>query len=115
MFELVKDAINMGVGAAAMSRENLERIAANLTEMGKLSREEGERIVKEFENSRVRYHEELLAKIDAKVREVIDKMGLTSKEQAAELERRIALLEAQLKASGGASGDTTDADEPGQY
>ncbi len=96
MLNTITDVFKMGVGAAALSKENLEKIAANLTEMGKLSREEGERIVADLTESRERYHAEIAAKIEETVKATIDKMGLATAEEVEGLKAKIAALEARL-------------------
>ncbi|MBF0171299.1 MAG: hypothetical protein HQK87_09485 [Nitrospinae bacterium] len=97
MLNAITDVFKMGVGAAALSKENFERLARSLAEMGKLSREEGERIVADMAASREQVHAELAARIEAAVKTTIDKMGLATADQVADLKAKIAELEERLK------------------
>ena len=96
MLNAITDVFKMGVGAAALSKENFEKLAASLTEMGKLSKDEGERIVADLSASREKYHAEMAAKIEETVKATIDKMGLATADEVERLKAQITALEVKL-------------------
>jgi polyhydroxyalkanoate synthesis regulator phasin len=97
MFEIIRDAAKVGLGALSLSKENLQLFTEQLAEFGKVSKEEGDRLFADLDQAR----EEQLAMIkqtaEKVTREVVDQMGYAPKVEMEELQKRIATLEALLK------------------
>lgn len=97
MFDLIRDATKMGLGALSLSKENLKKVTDDLTDIGRVSKEEGERLFKEFEESREKYKKDLEEFVEEAVKKAIDRAGLAPKTEVAELRARVAELEETLR------------------
>ena len=58
MFETLRDAAKIGMGAIWLSRENIRKFTDELIEMGRVSKEEGERLFDEIGDKTLTYGEE---------------------------------------------------------
>ncbi|VAX22104.1 hypothetical protein MNBD_NITROSPINAE02-701 [hydrothermal vent metagenome] len=97
MFETIRDAARMGLGAISLSKDNLKKLTDNLVEIGKVSREEGERLFKEFSESADDYKKNMTTQIEEVTEKVITEAGLARKSEVEELKARVAELESRLK------------------
>ena len=100
MFEAIRDAAKIGLGALWLSKENLKKLTDDLVEIGKVSKEEGDRLFREFEKSGQEYKKNLTELVESSVKEALDQAGLAPKEEVEELRKRVEELEKRLKAEG---------------
>lgn len=98
MFEIIRDAAKMGLGALSLSKENLKKITDDLVEVGKMSKKEGNRLFKELEDSKKEYHKNLSDFVEKNVKKALDQAGLASKKEVDQLKKKIAELEKVAKA-----------------
>ena len=98
MFEIIRDAAKVGIGALSLSKENLKKLTDDLAEIGKLSKSEGERLFREMEKSRKEYHKCMTEFVDCTVKKAISQAGLASKAELNALRKKIAELEKAAKA-----------------
>ncbi|MBI5814025.1 MAG: hypothetical protein HZB29_00255 [Nitrospinae bacterium] len=96
MFEILKDAAKIGVGALWLSKENLKKLTDNLAEAGKASKEEGERLFKEMETAGEDHRKKLTEFIDTAVKKSLDKAGLATKAEVEDLKKKIAEMQAMM-------------------
>ncbi len=97
MFNVIREAAKIGVGALSLSKENLRKLTDNLAEMGKMSGEEGERLFAELEEAAEEHKKNLSEAVEKTARKVVDQMGLTKKSEVDDLQKRIEELEKKLQ------------------
>ncbi len=97
MFETIRDAAKIGMGAIWLSRENIKKFTDELIEMGRVSKEEGERLFDEIGQSHDEYKTKLNELVESVVKKTLDASGLAPKSELNELRVRIAELELKLK------------------
>jgi len=96
MLEAFKDVAKIGMGAIWLSRENLKKLTDDLVQIGKASKEEGERLFQEFDKSREEYKKKLESTVADAVKRALNEAGLARKVELDELRRKIEDLEAKL-------------------
>ncbi len=79
MIELVKKALLTGVGVAALSKEKIEDLAKDIVEKGKMTEQEGKKLVDQLLSSSEDARQDLQKQIEDKVQAVLDKMDLAKK------------------------------------
>lgn len=79
MIELVKKALLTGIGVAALSKEKIEDLAKDIVEKGKMTEEEGKKLVDQLLSSSEEARQDLQKQIEEKVQAVLDKMDLAKK------------------------------------
>lgn len=98
MLDFVKRAFLAGVGVAYMTTEKVEQIGKKLMSEAKMSEAEGQKFIDEL----VKKSEHARSAVDKLVKDGVDaalkKLSVPSKDEVAELKRRIAELEARAKA-----------------
>ncbi len=97
MFEIIRDVAKIGLGALSLSKENIKKITDDLVEIGKVSREEGDRLLKEIQTSSDEYRKNLQETIEESVKKAVDRAGFATKSEVLELRKKIEELELQLK------------------
>ena len=97
MFDIIRDVAKVGVGALSLSKENLKKLTDELAELGKISREEGDKLFEEFEATRKEQQKNLIETVDNAVRQAVDQMGFAPKTELEILQKRISELEERLK------------------
>lgn len=79
MIELVKKVLLTGVGVAALSKEKIEDLAKDLVEKGKMTEQEGKKLVDQLLSSSEEARQDLQKQIEGKVQAVLEKMDLAKK------------------------------------
>ncbi len=97
MFNTLRDAAKIGMGAVWLSRENIRKFTDELIEMGRVSKEEGERLCDEIGESQDEYKNKLNDLVDNAVQKALDTSGLARKSEVDELRQKVAELEMKLK------------------
>jgi len=96
MKDLVKNVLYAGIGAAFLTKEKIEELKNELVEKGKLTREEGKQFVDDLIKKSERAKDELEQWINKRVEEKIDQLDLATKDDIAELRRKIEELQAAI-------------------
>ena len=97
MEDAFKRLLYAGVGIAATATEKVEKTIDELVEKGKLSDNEGKKIIDDFlEKTETRREE-----FDDKFKGFVEKFGYTKKADVEDLRKRIDDLEAKLTAKSG--------------
>ena len=81
----MKDLFYASLGSMMVLKEKVEAEIKKLEEKGKLSREDGEKFIKELQEKGKEGEDELKTKIKEALREIIDELGLVTKEDIAHL------------------------------
>ncbi len=97
MFNAIRNAAKIGLGAVSLSKENLRKMTDDLVEIGKLSKEEGERLFKEFDKSREDYQKNLSNQVEAIVKKIMDQAGLAPRSELDDLRKKIESLRKRIK------------------
>lgn len=95
MIDLVKKAMFTGIGVVSLSKEKIEEVARDFIEKGKLSEQEGEKLVDELLKKSEESRAEVKKQIEEQVQAVLQKMDCATKSDLAEL--RAELLEVKAK------------------
>ena len=101
MFDTMKEAAKIGMGAIWLSKENLKKLTEEMARLGKMSEEEGERLFKEFEKNSEEYRAKFSSHVESVVGQTLDKAGYAPKSDIESLQKKVEELEAKLAKLGG--------------
>ncbi len=93
MIELIKKAMLTGLGAASLTKEKITAIGRDYVDRGKLSQQEGEKLVEELLASVEESKQEIKKQIEERVEEILKKMDLARMSDLDELKRQIKELQ----------------------
>ncbi|HHJ11511.1 MAG TPA: hypothetical protein ENK25_11580 [Bacteroidetes bacterium] len=106
MLESLKKGILAGIGLGLTTKEKIEEYAKKAAEEAKLSKEEGEKFLKDL----LKQSEEAKKSLDKKIRDGINaamtKSGVVPREEYEKLEKRVEKLEKLLAAKKNKTGKT---------
>ena len=97
MKELLQNVFDAGLGMAVLTKEKLEALQKELVEKGRMTREEGMNFVEGLKQKSERAREQMDLWIARRVEEQIAKLDLATKEDVAELQRKIDELQALVR------------------
>lgn len=100
MKELLQNIMYAGIGAATLTREKLEELQDELIEKGKMSRDEGKQFVDELRSKSEKAKEQLDQWITRRVEDQVKQLNLASRDEIAELHRKVDELRALLEKQG---------------
>ena len=98
MIDLIKKAILTGVGIAALTKDKVEDLAKELIDKGKISEQEGEKLVKEMLNRAEESRETLKSQTESLVKSSIAKMHLARIEDLEQLKAEVEQMRAEIAA-----------------
>jgi len=90
MIDLIKKAFYTGLGAAELTREKVEELAAELSEKGKVSDSEIKKFVDEMLAMSQERKEQLKKQLEKVSEETMKRMNLASRDDLDALEKRLA-------------------------
>lgn len=93
MIELIKKAMLTGLGAASLTKEKIGEIGRDFVDRGKLSQQEGEKLVEELLARVEESKQEIKKQIEERVEEILKKMNLARMSDLDELKRQIKELQ----------------------
>ena len=96
MKEMLKNILYAGIGAAFLTKEKVEELKSELIEKGKMSQEEGRQFVDELLRKSEKAKDQLELWINKRVEDRIDQFNLATKDEVAELRRKIEELQVAL-------------------
>lgn len=96
MIDLIKKAMFTGVGFAALTKEKVEDVAKVFVEQGKLSQQEGEKLVEELMNRSKESQQQLTKQVGEMVESTMEKMNLVSMKEIESLQEEIAGLKQRI-------------------
>ena len=97
MSDTIKKMGLFGIGVISLTQEKAEEFSQEMIKKGEISREEGKKFVKEVLSQKEHQVKDLEAKINAKVKETMEKSGVVMKSDLEALERKIDSLEKTVK------------------
>ena len=99
MKEILKSILYTGIGAAFLTKEKIEEIQKDLSEKGKLSQEEGKQFMEELRLKSEKAREQLDLWVNKRVEERVRQLNLVTKDEIADLQRKIDELHAIVASS----------------
>ena len=93
MIELIKKAMFTGLGVASLTKEKVEEIGRDFIEQGKLSQQEGEKLMEELRARADESKHEIKKQIESRVEEILKKMNLVRMSDLDELKLQIKELQ----------------------
>jgi len=93
MDNIFKKLIYTSVGFASLTAKKVEEMVNELSAEGKLSSEEGERIMKDFTAATKQTKEDLEKDLQDVIESVINKMNVAKQDELNRLEQRVTALE----------------------
>ena len=96
MKDLFKNVVYASIGAAFLTRDKIEELKGDLVDKGKLTREEGKQFVDDLIKKSEKAKDELELWINKRVEERIKQLDLATKDDVAELQRKIEELQVAI-------------------
>ncbi len=96
MKEMLKNVLYTGLGAAFLTKEKIEELRKDLIEKGKLSQDEGKQFVDELIRKSEKAKDQLDLWINKRVEDRINQLNLATKDEIAELRRKIEELQVAI-------------------
>ncbi|CAH0167190.1 hypothetical protein SRABI84_01084 [Peribacillus simplex] len=93
--DLLKNVFSLGLGAAASTKEQIEKAVDSLVKKGDISKEDSKVLLKQWVEKGEQAQKQLDDSVKAKVNQALNGLNLATKEEVQELERRIVILEKQ--------------------
>ena len=89
MKEMLKNVLYAGIGAAFLTKEKIEELKGELIEKGKMSQEEGKQFVDDLLRKSEKAKDQLDLWINKRVEDRVNQLNLATKDEIAELRRKI--------------------------
>ena len=96
MKEMLKNVVYAGIGAAFLTKEKIEELKGDLIEKGKMSQEEGRQFVDDLLRKSEKAKDQLDLWINKRVEDRVNQLNLATKDEVAELRRKIEELQVAL-------------------
>lgn len=101
MKEMLKNVLYAGIGAAFLTKEKIEELKGELIAKGKISQEEGKQFVDDLLRKSEKAKDQLDLWINRRVEERIKQLNLATKDEVAELQRKVEELQVVLNRGAG--------------
>ena len=98
MLDIIKKSIYLGLGAAKATKETVETLVDELIEKGQLSRDKKVGAVQEILDKIEKEEKEISDRVKSAVEKVVTEIGLPTKKDIQELNKRLETLEKKLSA-----------------
>lgn len=98
MKNIIKSALNIGLGSAIMAKKATDKIVAKLVEQGKLSEKEGEKLIEEWTAEKDNKKSGAESEYEHILEKVLKKMHIPSRADYELLEKRISIIEKNIAA-----------------
>jgi polyhydroxyalkanoate synthesis regulator phasin len=96
MKEMLKNVVYAGIGAAFLTKEKIEELKGDLIEKGKMSQEEGRQFVDDLLRKSEKAKDQLDLWINKRVEDRVNQLNLATKDEVAELQRKIEELQVAI-------------------
>lgn len=97
MIDLIKKAMFTGVGMVALSKEKIEEVAREFVGKGKLSEEEGRKLVAELLARSEESKKVLKEQIEISVKRALDRMDIPLKSELKKMQAEITSLREKIE------------------
>jgi polyhydroxyalkanoate synthesis regulator phasin len=96
MIDVIKKAVLTGIGIASLTKDKIEDLAKDLVDKGKMSEQEGEKLVQEMLSRAEESRQTVKNQTESLVKNTIDKMHLARMEDIDLLKKEIETLRAEI-------------------
>ena len=96
MIDVIKKAVLTGIGIASLTKDKIEDLAKDLIDKGKMSEQEGEKLVQEMLSRAEESRQTMKNQTETMVQKTIDKMHLARMEDIDLLKKEIKTLRAEI-------------------
>lgn len=96
MIDVIKKAVLTGIGIASLTKDKIEDLAKDLIDKGKMSEQEGEKLVQEMLSRAEESRQTMKNQTETLVQKTIDKMHLARMEDVDLLKKEIETLRAEI-------------------
>ncbi|WP_071394929.1 phasin family protein [Bacillus tuaregi] len=96
--DLFKQVFTLGLGAAVVTKEQVEKMVDTLVQKGEVSRNESKELIQQWVEKGEQAKQEIDDIVKTRVNQALTNLNLVTKEDYQELERRIQALENKLSA-----------------
>lgn len=96
LFEVARKLLLAGVGAVALTQDEIEKLIDRLVERGEIAEKEGRQLVREAIARRRKKYKGVEDLIDRRAAEMLDRLNVPTKADVQALSDRIAALSAKL-------------------
>ena len=97
MIDLIKKAMFTGIGIASLTKDKVEEIAKEFVEKGKISEQEGKKLVDELLTRSDESKEAIRQQVDERIQLAFQKMNIARSSEIEELKQQIKELHAALE------------------
>ncbi len=95
-YDLVHRIMLAGIGAVALKHDELEEFIDKLVERGEIARKDREELIKEMRERYKKYHQGEEHPAHKRVKEMMDRLSMPSKDDIDELNKKLADLEKKI-------------------
>lgn len=96
MIDLVKKAMLTGIGMISLTKDKVDEIAKDFIDKGKMSEQEGEKLVQELMEKSDESKEELKKQIETMVNKAMGKMDIASKSDIDHIKQELADIKRKI-------------------
>ena len=97
MKELLEKGFHLGLGILTVTKEKAEKIVEELIQKGKISREEGPKLLKDLLTRAEEEKKALQARIDAGFEKAFHRMNIATRRELEEVNKKLDLILKELK------------------
>jgi polyhydroxyalkanoate synthesis regulator phasin len=98
MIDLIKKTVLAGIGATVITKEKIESAMQELVKQGRVSADEAKVLAAKLADEGRKEWENTSKDLTERIRELLAKADFANKQEVAQLERRIQLLEEKVEA-----------------
>ena len=96
MIDLVKKAMLTGIGMVSLTKEKIDEVARDFVEKGRMSEQEGKKLVSELMEKSEESKEELKKQIETMINSAMEKMDIASKSDMDEVKRELSEIKSNI-------------------
>ncbi|MCK4993764.1 MAG: phasin family protein [Candidatus Omnitrophica bacterium] len=93
---VLKDFVNLGLGALVMTKEKAEEVVNELVKKGEVGQDEGKELINELIEKGEKSKKEIEDQIEKTVKNVVGKLDISTKKEIEELKSEIEELKKKL-------------------
>jgi polyhydroxyalkanoate synthesis regulator phasin len=95
--DILKEAIEVGLGSLALTREKAQKLAKDLVKKNKLEKNEGERLINELRQKGRKQEKQIAAALSKIMKQAFSQLNIASKADISRMEKEIKRLKARKK------------------
>ena len=93
---VLKDVVNLGLGALVMTKEKAEEVVNELVKKGEVGQDEGKELINDLIKRGEKSKKEIEEQIEKTVKNVVEKLDISTKKEIEELKSEIEELKNKL-------------------